>query len=77
MNPTRIVMSAAALLAGFACALAPVAAAPISYRDLLARPRPTATQRVHYGEAPSEFADLWLPSGSESHPVVVMLHGGC
>ncbi len=77
MSPARIVMSAAAMLAGFACALAPVAAAPISYRDLLARPRPTATQRVHYGEAPSEFGDLWLPSGNESHPVVVMLHGGC
>jgi acetyl esterase/lipase len=65
------------MLAGFACALAPVVAAPISYRDLLARPLPVATQRIHYGDAPSQFGDLWLPNGNESHPVLLMLHGGC
>src|SRR6202050_70258 len=77
MNPTRIVISLAAMLAGFACALAPVIAAPISYTELLARPRPAATERVHYGDAPSQFGDLWLPSGSGPHPVVVLMHGGC
>lgn len=74
---TRIVMNLAAMLAAFACAMAPAAAAPISYRDLLARPLPAATQRIHYGDAPSQFGDLWLPKGNESHPVLVMIHGGC
>jgi acetyl esterase/lipase len=77
MSPTRIVMSSLAMLAGFACTLAPVIAAPISYRELLARPRPAATQRVHYGNAPSQFGDLWLPNGKGPHPVLVMIHGGC
>jgi acetyl esterase/lipase len=66
-----------ATLVGFACAVTPVIAAPISYTDLLARPRATATQRIRYGDAPSQFGDLWLPKGNESHPVLVMIHGGC
>jgi acetyl esterase/lipase len=77
MSPIRIVMSVAAMLAGLAGALTPAAAAPISYTDLLARPRPTATQRIRYGDAPSQFGDLWLPRGSGPHPVLVMIHGGC
>jgi len=32
---------------------------------------------MHYGDEPSQFADLWLPSGSGSHPVLVLMHGGC
>lgn len=62
------------------CALfqfAPAGAAPISFMDLLARPRPAASMRIHYGSAPSQFADLWLPGGEGPHPVVAMLHGGC
>jgi acetyl esterase/lipase len=43
----------------------------------LARPRPAASERIRYGDAPSQFADLWLPSGKGPHPVVAMLHGGC
>jgi acetyl esterase/lipase len=77
MSPTRLVMSSLAMLAGFAWASAPAVAAPISYTELLARPRPAATQRVHYGDAPSQFGDLWLPDGKGPHPVLVMLHGGC
>jgi acetyl esterase/lipase len=77
MSQTRIVISLAAMLASFACALTPVIAAPISYRELLARPRPNATQRVHYGDAPSQFGDLWLPNGKGPHPALVMIHGGC
>lgn len=55
----------------------PAAADPINYTDLLARPRPAATERIHYGDAPSQFADLWLPAGSGAHRVVVLIHGGC
>jgi len=67
-----------ALCGGLACAaFAPALAGPINYTDLLARPRPAATQRVHYGDAPSQFADLWLPDGSGAKSVVVLIHGGC
>lgn len=39
--------------------------------DLLARP-----QTHHYGDHPSQRADLHLPDGSGPHPVVVVIHGG-
>jgi acetyl esterase/lipase len=62
-------------------ALAPVfttaIAAQLSYTDLLARQRPVATKRIPYGTAPSQFGELWLPSGSGPHRVVVLIHGGC
>jgi acetyl esterase/lipase len=78
MNATHILtMSAGAALVALAGAFAPAVAGPINYTDLLARPRSDATERVPYGKASSQFADLWLPSGSGSHPVVVLLHGGC
>jgi len=64
-------------LLAFAGPLATAIAGPISYTDLLARPRPDATEHVHYGDAPSQFADLWLPNGSGLHPVLVLMHGGC
>jgi len=57
--------------------LFPALAAPISFTDLLARPRPAATERIRYGDAPSQFADLWLPYAGGLHAVVVLLHGGC
>jgi len=35
-------------------------------------------ETVRYGEAPSQFAGLWLPAGgSGPHPVVILVHGGC
>ncbi len=73
MNAIRFVAIGVCML----FSLAQAVAAPISYTDLLARPRPAATARIHYGSAPSQFADLWLPGGNGPHPVVVMLHGGC
>jgi acetyl esterase/lipase len=78
MNVTHIpTMSIGAFFMALAFATAPAIAGPISFTDLLARPRVAATARVPYGNAPSQFADLWLPSGSGSHPVVVLVHGGC
>ena len=68
---------AGALITGFACSVAAAIASPINYTDLLARERPVATERIHYGDAPSQFADLWLPGGNGPHRVVVMIHGGC
>ena len=54
-----------------------VQAAPISFSDLLARPRPVPTKTVAYGTAPDQVAQLWLPDGKGSHPVAIMIHGGC
>jgi acetyl esterase/lipase len=50
---------------------------PISFSDLLARPRIPADHRIAYGGDPSQFGELWLPPGSGPHPVVLMIHGGC
>jgi acetyl esterase/lipase len=75
LKSSRRTMRIAGLIAVIAAA--PASAAPISFTDLLARPRPAATERVRYGDAPSQFADLWLPAGKGPYPVVAMLHGGC
>ncbi|HZT27972.1 MAG TPA: alpha/beta hydrolase [Pseudolabrys sp.] len=75
--PTRALARAAvaALIAG--AVLASAAARPLDYRELLARPRPAADQRIFYGGSPSQFADLWLPANRGAHRVVIMIHGGC
>jgi acetyl esterase/lipase len=52
-------------------------AAPISFADLLSRPRPAPTRQIAYGPGPRRFAQLWTPTGQGPHPVVVMIHGGC
>ena len=51
--------------------------APISFSDLLSRPRAAADLRIAYGEDPLQFGDLWLPHGPGPHRLVVMIHGGC
>lgn len=70
-------MRLAGLIAALAVVPASAFAGPISFADLLGRPRPAATERIRYGDAPSQFADLWLPPGNALHPVVAMFHGGC
>jgi len=42
-----------------------------------ARLAPAADARILYGGAPSQFAELRMPSGAGPHPVVFLLHGGC
>ena len=67
-------------LAAFVAAAAlpaAVCAKPISFTDLLARPRPAADAKISYGSAPEQFGELYLPTGAKPHPVVVMIHGGC
>lgn len=53
------------------------ALAQISYTELLARKAPVATKRIRYGDAASQFGDLYLPAGAGPFPVVILLHGGC
>lgn len=52
-------------------------ARPISWRDLLDRPREAADERIEYGEGEEQYGELWLPDGSGPHPLVIMVHGGC
>lgn len=73
------IATAAALSALLLGAMAlPLLAAPITYKDLLARERPAATMaRIPYGADPLQFGELWLPEGQGPHPVVALIHGGC
>jgi acetyl esterase/lipase len=50
---------------------------PASIDDYVKQPRHKADETVHYGPAPSQVAELFLPKGKGPHPVVVLLHGGC
>lgn len=48
--------------------------------DILSRPVLPADHRIHYGENPYQFGDLWLPASAANvkarFPVIVFLHGG-
>lgn len=52
-------------------------AEPASLDAYMKQARHPADAVVHYGPAPSQVAELFLPRGKASHPVVVLLHGGC
>jgi len=52
-------------------------AEPASLDDYMRQPRHAPDQVVHYGPAPSQVAELFLPKGKGPHPVVVLFHGGC
>lgn len=53
------------------------AATPMKLADYLALSGPAPTAHMPYGEAPSQYAELFLPAGSGPFPVVVLVHGGC
>ena len=82
--PVKPYALALALL-GAACAWSPPPTAPgaaetrepISFRQLLDRPRAKADARTAYGSGPQQFGELWLPEGRGPHPVAVLVHGGC
>lgn len=71
-----LICAAAALFAGAPVAT-PAGAAPMSFTNLLNRPRPSPDRNVAYGPAAQEFGQLWLPKGRGAHRVVVLIHGGC
>lgn len=49
----------------------------ISAEDYTKVAAPTADHRIGYGDDPSQFGDLFLPSGGGPHRVVFLIHGGC
>ena len=53
------------------------AAAPMTLQDYLALSGPAPTAKIAYGNAPSQFAELFRPKGDGPFPVVVLVHGGC
>ena len=53
------------------------AAAPMTLNDYLALTGPPPTATIAYGSAPSQYAELFRPSGRGPFPVVVLVHGGC
>jgi acetyl esterase/lipase len=61
-----------ALLGALGAAVLPGCARPAE-RD---GPVKDAARRYRYGEDPSQFADLYLPSGARKPGVVVIIHGG-
>ena len=52
-------------------------AAPMTLADYLALSGPAPSATIAYGSAPSQFAELFRPSGPGPFPVVVLVHGGC
>jgi acetyl esterase/lipase len=53
------------------------AAEPASLDDYMKQARHRPDETLHYGPAPSQVAELFLPKAEGPHPVVVLLHGGC
>lgn len=60
-----------------AIALLLMAATPLTWPDLISRPRPKADATVSYGPDAYNKVDVWLPKGKGPFPVVLMVHGGC
>lgn len=57
------------------------AAAPITWKEVVATPQPPAGERIAYGTAPQQFGELRMPlaksGASHKFPVAVLIHGGC
>jgi len=58
-------------------ATASAQAAPTAVQQAPRPPAPEPSERIVYGEAPSQFIEVYHPTGAGPHPVVVFVHGGC
>ena len=65
------------LALGLLMAASVASAEPASVDDYMTQPRQTPAAVVHYGPAPAQVAELFLPKAKGPHPVIVLLHGGC
>ena len=50
---------------------------PLTWPDLVKRPRPKADATITYGPAAEQKVDVWVPKGKAPHKTVLMVHGGC
>jgi acetyl esterase/lipase len=69
------------LALGLLMAASGIRAEPASVDDYMKQARHQPAAVVHYGSAPAQVAELFLPPktwrAKGPHPVVVLLHGGC
>ncbi|RFF27446.1 MULTISPECIES: alpha/beta hydrolase [unclassified Wenzhouxiangella] len=65
------------LLAGVFVSTTAMAGNPVEWREIVEQPQPEPQLRERYGDAESQFGDLYLPDGDGPFPVVVLIHGGC
>ncbi len=66
-----------AIVASMIMAAGSACAEPASLDDYMKQPWHPPTHTFHYGAAPSQVAELFLPQTKGPHRVVVLLHGGC
>jgi acetyl esterase/lipase len=52
-------------------------AEPATVDDYMKQARQAPAAVIHYGSAPAQVAELFLPKTSGPHPVIMLLHGGC
>ena len=74
------ILIAASLLisaAPLAAADYPPVAGNVSFDAVLALPASSPVETFRYGEAETQFAELWLPEGQAPAPIVAFIHGGC
>ncbi len=50
---------------------------PVSFSEVLALEHRRPNLTLTYGNEPSQTASLWIPLGRGTHPVVMLVHGGC
>lgn len=55
----------------------PARAQNLSFGEIEKLPTSPADHRIAYGDDSLQFGDLRLPPGTGSHPVVIVIHGGC
>jgi len=79
MKPALLAaLLALAPLAGRAGPVETEAAWQRPFSEVAGLPARPPDRTVPYGPEPSQFAELWLPPGSNGAlPVVVLIHGGC
>jgi len=75
MRPTALFASL--LLGAALCLTTSAHAAPMKLDDYLALKGPAPSATLPYGDAPSQYAELFLPQGKGPFPVAVLVHGGC
>ncbi|MDB5749145.1 MAG: alpha/beta hydrolase [Massilia sp.] len=64
-----------ALLSGLIPSLA--SSAPMKLADYMTLTGPAPAERIAYGPAASQYAELFVPDGAGPFPVAVLVHGGC
>ena len=56
----------------------PALAADVEFSQILALPAGKPSSVHRYGDAPGQFAELWLPEYTDAPaPIVAFIHGGC